>query len=189
MSLGIHQYATLKNDDLVAAGVVATEATSLRERFTGHRVRIGPLWAPTIGWWGGVRTLGEIADHVGRPAEQVKSYAKARRIRYATRNLRRTPAQLAVLALATQPAPARDAGPYLGIYPAEVCLYRAAMIELMTHFEVPYLDVLRWTSAELEQRWSTAGLSILPTRTKLDRVDLVEIVRTVDAEMQCGGSA
>lgn len=188
MILGIREYATWKNAGLIAAGVVASEATALREQFTGQRLRIGPLWAPTIGWWGGVRTLAEIAEHVDRPIDHVKSYAKARRLRYRTKRLYRSPAQLAVLALATLPAPARDAAPYLGLYPAEVCLYRAAAMELMTHAEVGYLDVLRWTPAELEARWSSAQLAVVPGPRRLDRAALVRIANEVEVEAAAGGS-
>lgn len=169
--LGIHEYATLRNPDLVERGISAGDATRRREQFTGQRLRIGPMWAQTIGSWGGVQGLHEIAELVGKPAAHVKTYARVRRLKYRTRNLQRTPAQLAALAFATLPAPARGAAAVLGLFPAEVCIYRAAMAEMLTQAEVSFADVIRWPHTELEALWRVLDLSRLVVERRGSSVD------------------
>lgn len=184
--LGIREYATLRNPDLVGRGVAPEDATRLREQFTGQRLRIGPVWAQTIGWWGGVQPLREIAELVEKPAAYVKTYARCRGLRYRTRNLQRTPAQLAVLAFATLPAPARDAARALGLFPAEMCLYRAAMSELLAEAEVPFAGALRWSPAELEARWRDSGLSVVPPLESRRPLDVGAVARAVEEQMLGG---
>ena len=183
MNLDIRAYATMNNDELVAAGVHARDATALRESHCGHRVRIGPRWAPTIGHWGGISNLAEIAALVEATPEYVKTYARMRGLRYRTRKLERTPAQLAALALATLPGSARDGARLLGLYPAEIALYRVEMSNLLTEAGVPFHVALGWSPAELEKRWKNGGHSLSEKRRALD---LTEIVREAErrAEME-----
>lgn len=164
--LRIYDYATLKNDDLIARGVPAHEATEARERFTGQRLRVGPAWARTIGAWGGVMTLSELAELVDKDKSAVKSYAAARGLTYRTRTRERTSAELAVLAFSTLPAPAREVARTLGVLPVEVCLYREAMAKLLAHHKASFTSVLRWQAGLLEHEWQTLRLSISPPDLK-----------------------
>lgn len=181
-ALDIRAYATMKNDELVDAGIPARDATALREAYSGHRVRIGPRWAATIGHWGGVSTLAEIAELVEATPDYVKTYSRMRGLRYRTRKLQRTAAQLAALSLATLPGSAREGARMLGLYPAEVAMYRVAMSDLLTHAETPFHVALSWSPAELETRWKDGGYSL--TEPRRFAFDLDEIVR--EAERRAG---
>lgn len=185
-ALGIREYATMNNDELVAAGVAARDATALREAHCGHRVRIGPRWAPTIGHWGGVSDLDTIAALVDATKDYVKTYAHVRGLRFRTRKLQRTPAQLAVMAFATLPGSARAGAELLGLYPAEVALYRAAMMQLLTEADVEFHVVLGWSPADLEVRWKNGGYSLSERRRAT--FDLDEIVREAERRTEMEGA-
>jgi len=157
--LGALHFAVMRNDELVEHGVPAHVVTSERERLTGHVRRVQPRWALAIGYWGGVATLREIAEHVGVDIAAAREYAKFRGLRWRTKRRVYTPAQLAVLALVT-PGSARDAAPKLGVLPIEVCMCRAAITEVLVHHTTTLSALLHWSPNELERAWRDLGVRI-----------------------------
>jgi hypothetical protein len=169
MTLGALHYAVMTNEDLVAQGVPAEVATAERERHTGHIRRVQPRWARAIGWWGGVATLIEIAEHVDVEIETAKAYAKFRGLRWRTKRRSFTHAQLSVLALAT-PGTAVEAGLKLGLLPVEVCVRRSAATEVIVQSETTLAALLAWPPDVLEQAWRRLDLRIEAPRS--ERLDL-----------------
>jgi hypothetical protein len=181
----LRDLVTMRNDELARRGFVAAELTALRERYSGHTRRITEAWARTVGLWGRVGSLREIADAAERDPAAVKSYARARgKLRWRTRAMGRTQAELSALAFASWPTPARDAAPAHGAMPVEFVLGRLAMTELLVQEGLRFADVLDWEPAELERAWTRHGLRLSlarPARLQ-DSAYLAELVRAAQRE-------
>ncbi len=149
----------LTNAELARHGLPREVVTFERMRTTGHERRIAPQWIPSIGMWGGTRSVKDIADALDMPRAQVRSWMKFRRLRTRTRRYERTPAQLAVLSLATT-GPAREVAPRLGILAAECCAYRAAGQRIRDAYDVTLATILSWPPDKLERAWEDQGLDI-----------------------------
>ncbi len=173
-------YVTRTNAELVRLGVPAETATYERLRRTGHMRRLSPTWGASIGSWS-VKTLRQIAEHVGVPVARAHTWAQFRRLKTRTRRYRRTQAELAVLALATA-GPAKDVAPILGLLPVEVVLYRAAGECLRVETGTPLLDILQWSPARLEAAWRDLNLVVehVPPRTTVDYSNPEEIAAIAD---------
>lgn len=185
MSIDLRDLVTMRNDELGRRGFVVEEITALRERYSGHVRRIGSAWSSTVGLWGRVGTLREIAEAARRVPDAVKSYARARgRLRWRTRRAARTQAELSVLAFASWPTPARDVAATLGALPVEIVLGRIALTELLVEEEVRFADVLGWMPARLEQVWARLGLRLTLARSARldDAAYLGEVVARAQRE-------
>lgn len=157
--IGMLDLAVRSNTELAQRGLSAGVVTAERERMTGHTRRIQPQWAKTVGWWGGVKTLVDIAEHVGVEITTAREYAKYRGLRWRTRRRVYTHAQLAVLALAT-PGTAREVAARLGILPVEACALRSAATEILVENETSLAEVMRWRIDDLEREWRRLGFRI-----------------------------
>lgn len=146
-------FAVRTNADLARMGVSKTTITSERLRRAGHPRRLAPAWASTIGAWGGIKSLREVAEEIDVPVSRAHSWMRFRGLRTRTRTYVRTPAQLAVAALAT-PGPACEVGPRLGILPVECCLYRSAAQAMRDELDVGLLKILQWSPDALERAWT-----------------------------------
>lgn len=178
-------FATMTNRELVRVGVPRERVTWERLRRTGHPRRVSPTWAPSIGRWGGVASLREIAFALDVPVAQAHSWARFRGLRTRTRKFHRTQALLAVAALAT-PGASRDVARKLGILPIECALYRAAAEVLRTELGVTLLEVLEWSPKRLEDAWRDLDLVVehVPPRTTVDHSNSEEIAAIVDEAMR-----
>lgn len=156
--LSITDYIGLTNLELVARGVPAHRVTFERERRCGHSRALSSGWIGSVGLWGGSHTLAQVCDVVGVDRTTAHGWQKFRRLRTRTRSFSRTPAQLAVLSLAT-PGPARNVGPKLGVLPVEVCVYRAAVQAMRDELGITFAAILAWTPEQLEHEWEHLGLS------------------------------
>jgi hypothetical protein len=152
-------YATRKNAELIQLGVEPSNLSGERMRRTGHPRRISPRWAPSIGMWGGVQSMRDIAAACGATFAQTHAWAQYRHLRTRTRARQRSQALLAIHALAT-PGPARTVASLLGILPVEVCLYRAAAELLRVEAQVTLREVLGWDAVRLERTWDSLGLCV-----------------------------
>jgi hypothetical protein len=159
MTPDLYDYITRTNADLVRAGVDPLKINAERLRRTGHSRRISPRWAPSIGMWGGVQSLRDIATSCDASTAQAHAWAQYRQLTTRTRARKRTQALLAVHALAT-PGPARVVGPALGILPVEVCLYRAAAEALRVESGAALREMLTWDPVYLERTWASLGLAV-----------------------------
>jgi hypothetical protein len=157
--LGALHFAVMTNTELVERGVPEAIVTAERERMTGHVRRIQPRWARTIGMWGGVEDIAAIAEHVDVEIAAAKEYARQRGLRWRTKRRAFTPAQLAVIALAT-PGTAREVSAQLGVLPVETCMYRSAVTELLVQHETTLSTLLGWSPGELERAWRNLDLRI-----------------------------
>jgi hypothetical protein len=153
------QFGILTNRELVAHGVPEDEVTLERERHTGHVRRLQPRWAGTIGMWGGIEPLAEIAHRAKVDFETAHAYAKFRRLKWLTKKRVFTQSQLGALCLAT-PGSACEVAPKLGLLPLEVCLYRAAISVLMIEEQVTLKQILERHPAELNRAWDQLGLRV-----------------------------
>jgi len=168
VTVGALHYATMTNAELVTRGVPAASITSQRERMTGHVRRVQDRFARSVGWWGGVATLVEIAEHVDVDPAAAREYAKFRGLKWRTRRRSYTPAQLAVRALATRGA-ARDVGPQIGLLPIEVVVYRAAITDVLVQNEIDLATLLAWPVPDLEREWARLDLRVqAPLRESVD---------------------
>lgn len=174
-------YATKTNAELVRSGVRGELVTWERMRRTGHVRRISAAWAPSIGRWGGVRSLRDIASALEVPLERAHSWARFRGLRTRTRKFHRTQPQLALAALATTGA-SRDVARELGILPIECALYRSAAELMRVELRVSLREMLRWAPDELEAEWEALELVVecVPPRTTVDYSDRAEIAAVVD---------
>ena len=172
-------FAVRTNAELARMGVPEPTITSERRRRTGHPRRLAPAWASTIGHWGGIRSLREVAEEIDVPVACAHSWMRFRGLRTRTRGYVRTQAQLAIAALAT-PGPASEVGPRLGILPVECCLYRSAAQAMRDELGVGLLEMLRWSPDALERAWTDLDFVVenQPELFSLDNPDhLDEVVR------------
>jgi hypothetical protein len=185
MIIGALHLAVMTNAELAEHGMPSEIITYERERMTGHLRRIQERWAKTIGMWGGVAGIQEIADRAEVERNPAVEYAKLRGLKWRTKRRVFTPAQLGVLAMAT-PGSARDAAKVLGILPIEATMYRAATTEVMTHYVTPLSVLLTWRVADLEAAWRRLDLRV--EAPEIDRqmvFDEANIARVVaEAERQ-----
>lgn len=152
-------FVAMTNAQLVKLGVPPELATYERTRRSGHVRRIAPRWARTIGWWGGVRSLREIAEHTEASVEQAHAWAMYWGLRTRTKHRVRTQAQLSVQALAT-PGPAAHVARAMGVLPVECVLYRAAAEIMRVELATPLSTLLTWSPEALEDAWHWLDLAI-----------------------------
>lgn len=152
-------FAVRTNADLVRMGVPEPTVTSERLHRTGHPRRLAPAWASTIGAWGGIKSLREVAEEIDVPVARAHSWMRFRGLRTRTRRYSRTPAQLAVAALAT-PGAAQHVARQLGLLPIEVVLYRSAAQAMKDELGVGLLEILTWTPEGLERTWTDLGFVV-----------------------------
>lgn len=180
--LGALDFAVRTNAELVSCGVPAGIVTSERERLTGHVRRIQPRWARSIGYWGGITGLLEIAERVDVGLDTAKNYAKYRGLKWRTPRRSYTPAQLGVLALAT-PGSSVEAARKLGIMPVEAAMYRAAITEVLVENTTSLEALLSWTPSRLHRAWQELELSIEAPEVETDLFS-PESLRAVVAEAE-----
>ncbi len=174
------------NAALVRRGLSRESVTFERMRSTGHPRRISPQWIRSIGMWGGVASVKDIAEALELPMARVRSWMKFRRLRAKTRHYERTPAQLAVMALATTGA-AREVAPRLGVLPVEVTLYRAAAQRLRDVYDVTLGAILAWPPDKLERAWEDQGPEVAyrePPFSPRDPADITDVVDEVERRLR-----
>lgn len=160
MNLGIAEYLSLSTHELVARGVAAREVTRRRQAMTGHRRAFSEKWIRAIGGWGGVLTLDEIAQRVGVDAAEARDYAKGLKLRAATRERRRSQAELAVLLWCDRHRPAHESCRAYGVLQVERVMYCTALQYLLDETGIDIEVLLMWSIDELRDRWRELELDI-----------------------------
>ena len=151
----------LDNAELVELGVPAEEVGRLRLTRTGHRRPLSPEWARSIGCWGGVASVEDIAEQTGKTKAQVRTWAQRWGVRARTSERQRTHAQLAA-ALdfeRAQDSPEESRSRW-GVLPIERVILLASFEEVLGQAGVTPADALDWSPAELEERWREAEVGI-----------------------------
>jgi hypothetical protein len=144
------EFLTLDADDLVALGVPKRHVSDRRFAATGHVRPIGARWIKSFGAWGGVLGLDEIADKVGVECQVVIDYAKAKGLRYATRERHITHGQLALELWCDRGRDPAQSCKRFSVYPAERRLL-ASMAQVLVDTEPGGFDaVLRWSLRDLD---------------------------------------
>lgn len=155
------EFLLLPSERLAERGVPARDVARRRFEVTGHVRALDRAWAPTFGCWGGVEDLDEIARRAGRTREQAREHAKGAGLRAASRRLRRTHAELALLLWCDRAGTPQESCTKLGVLPGERRLLAAAaqvMIEAAGGIGV----VLAWTIGELEAEFARLSVSLRP---------------------------
>ena len=166
-TLTFWDYLALSTDELVARGVPKRAVVDRRFAATGHTRPIGARWLRSFGGWGGVLDLDELADRVGVERQVVKDYAKAKGLRWATRERRRTHAQLAIQLWCDRHRPPDESSLRFGIYPGERRILCAAAQVLIDTTEGGIANLLRWPLRDLEARFAELRVDVSPPSTLL----------------------
>lgn len=153
----------LDNAELVEGGVPANEVSRLRLTRTGHGRPLSAEWARSIGCWGGVASVMDIAEVTGKTKTQVWSWAQKWGVRPRTNERQRTHAQLAAaLYFDRARFSAEDSRLRWGVLAVERVILLASFEEVLVHAGVAPADALHWSLPELEKRWRQAGVAIEP---------------------------
>jgi hypothetical protein len=142
---------TRSTDELVAKGTAIEDVVDLRFAATGHVRPLSPRWLKSFGCWGSVLDLDEITAKVGVAREVVKDYAKGRGLRYATKNLRRTHAELALELWGDRARSPQESCQRFGCYPGERRLLLIAAQALVDRWSTDC--VMKWTIPELNSKF------------------------------------
>lgn len=144
------EFLTLDADALVALGVTRRTVADRRFAATGHVRPIGSRWIKSFGGWGGVLDLDALADKVGVERQVVIDYAKAKGLRYATRERRITHGQLALELWCDRGRDPAESCKRFGVFRAERRLL-ASMAQVLVDGEPGGFDaVLRWSLRDLD---------------------------------------
>lgn len=152
-------YELLTSNDTELRRQGVEDPSWVRQATTGHRRAMTPGWVRAVGSWGGVATLRQIAEVTEREFLEVRDYARAMGLRARTRNLARTPAQLAVLAYASTES-ATIAARTLGCLPVEVALGRCAVQTLLDLHGLRFGELIACEPADVEAWWAEAELDL-----------------------------
>lgn len=144
------EFLTLDADDLVALGVPKRQVSDRRFAATGHVRPISSRWIKSFGGWGGVLGLDEIADNLRVERQVVVDYAKAKGLRYATRERRVTHGQLALELWCDRSRNAAESCSRFGVYAAERRLLCSAAQVLIDVESAGFDAVLRWSLHDLD---------------------------------------
>lgn len=154
-------YLLLPSERLIERGVHPRDVVRQRFEATGHVRALDAVWAPTFGCWGGVEDLDEIGRRASRTREQAREHAKGAGLRAASRHLRRTHAELAVLLWCDRSHSPEESCRRFGVLPGERRLLTAAaqvMIETAGGIEV----VLSSTMGEIEAEFAQLAVPLRP---------------------------
>lgn len=157
-------FLSLDTDALVGLGVPRRAVVDRRFAATGHVRPISPRWLPTFGGWGGVLDVDELAERAGVERQVVIDYAKAKGLRYATRERRCTHAELAIRLWRDHRRDPAQSCRRFGVYPGERRILCAAAQVLIDDTEGGFETILRWRLPDLDARFADLGLRITPPR-------------------------
>lgn len=144
------EFLTLDADDLVALGVRKRQVSDRRFAATGHVRPIGSRWIKSFGGWGGVLRLDEIADNLSVERQVVIDYAKAKGLRYATRDRHVTHGRLALELWCDRNRDPAESCRRFGVYPAERRLLCSAAQVLIDGEPNGFDCVLSWSLRDLD---------------------------------------
>ena len=150
------------NQELEAMGVATSEATPLRQSFTGHTRRLHVTWAGTIGMWGRIRGIEAIAGAVRRDARDVRNHASTAGLKYATRSETRTQPELAVRLYCDRGRDPRESARAFGVMPCERVLYLAGVQLVLDEHALTIEELLEWPLHALEETWRDLGAEVRP---------------------------
>ncbi|MBO6936769.1 MAG: hypothetical protein JJ863_17500 [Deltaproteobacteria bacterium] len=152
----------MTNEELAEAGMPRNEITACRQRFTGHERPLSTKWASSIGLWGRITSQAEIAEALGVPSAQVKSYKNKWDLRTATEQLRRSPWEIAAGLFFERYLPGDAARRRWGVLPVEAVLYRSSLQEVFTQHGVTPAQAVRWSPHELAEAWVATDVGVDP---------------------------
>lgn len=162
------------SDELATMGIARSQIVEQRFAMTGHVRPIGWPWIKTFGSWGATEPVDVIADRAGVEVPQVREYAKARGLRYATRNLRRTHAELAIALWCDRPRGAAESCVRFGVYAGERRILCAAAQILIDGTKGGIETILRWRAGELHARFAELAVRLHPPANVLRGEALTE---------------
>lgn len=181
--VGWYELLTETAEELVARGLPADAVVSLRKAHTGASKKWSTRWACTVGCWGRVQPVADIAELIDLEECEVRVKAKSLGVKYATVDTSRTQPEVALRAYVGRDSSPTQVRKALGILEVERIQYCVRVQQLLDIHAIDVEDLLEVDVDLYETLWVEAELQLdskpyAPKRRSAD--DLRKMLDAID---------